>query len=172
MMRDRPPSSATAIEGDRPGGSPDDDLLLSNQLCFALHSAAHAVARTYKPLLDRLGGITYPQYLVLLVLWERDRQTVGEIGRHLHLDSGTLTPLLKRLEAVGLVIRARDGEDERQVRVSLSARAWEMRGEACRIPAEIAAAAGRSPRDLGALRDEVVRLRDALNAPRATDGDS
>src|ERR1700680_743843 len=91
----------------------DQPLLLGNQICFAIYSTAHAFNRVYKPLLDRLG-LTYPQYLVMLVLWEGDGLTVGDIGEQLQLDSGTLTPLLKRLEAAELVKRTRSSEDERQ----------------------------------------------------------
>src|SRR6478736_8843336 len=94
----------------------DLPLLLDNQICFAVYSAAHAFNLVYKPLLERLG-LTYPQYLVMLVLWERDGVPVKEIGDRLFLDSGTLTPLLKRLEGMGLVKRTRSTEDERQVLV-------------------------------------------------------
>src|SRR6202167_2586758 len=92
----------------------DLTLLLDNQLCFAIYSTAHAFNRVYKPLLDRLG-LTYPQYLVMLVLWERDGVSVKEIGERLFLDSGTLTPLLKRLAQAGLIKPPRSTEDERQV---------------------------------------------------------
>src|SRR6266487_788832 len=102
----------------RKSGS-DQPLLLGNQLCFAVYSTAHAFNRFYKPLLDRLG-LTYPQYLVMLVLWEQDGVAVKEIGERLYLDSGTLTPLLKRMEAAGLVKRTRSTEDERQVLVALT----------------------------------------------------
>src|ERR1700746_842438 len=98
----------------------DQALRLDNQICFAVYSAAHAFNRIYKPLLDRLG-LTYPQYLVMLVLWERDRVAGTEIGARLHLDSGTLTPLLKRLEQAGLIKRTRSSEDERQVLIDLTA---------------------------------------------------
>src|SRR5471030_2564437 len=91
----------------------DLPLLLGNQICFAIYSTAHAFNRIYKPLLDRLG-LTYPQYLVMLVLWERDDVSVGAIGERLFLDSGTLTPLLKRLEAAQLIRRTRSAADERQ----------------------------------------------------------
>src|SRR5438045_5877887 len=97
----------------------DQPLLLGNQLCFAIYSTAHAFNRVYKPLLDRLG-LTYPQYLVMLVLWDRDRVLVKDIGQRLYLDSGTLTPLLKRLQAAGLVKRTRNTEDERQVLIALT----------------------------------------------------
>src|SRR5262244_4245764 len=97
----------------------DQPLRLDNQICFAIYSAAHAFNRVYKPLLDQLG-LTYPQYLVMLVLWERDGVPVKEIGERLFLDSGTLTPLLKRLEAAGLVKRSRSTEDERVVLIHLT----------------------------------------------------
>src|SRR6204780_2021823 len=99
----------------------DLPLLLGNQICFAIYSTAHAFNRVYKPLLDRLG-LTYPQYLVMLVLWERDGVPVKEIGERLFLDSGTLTPLLKRLEQAGLIKRTRSTEDERQVLIALTAK--------------------------------------------------
>ena len=97
----------------------DWPLRLDNQICFAVYSTAHAFNRVYKPLLDRLG-LTYPQYLVMLVLWERDDVPVRDIGEKLFLDSGTLTPLLKRLEAAHLVKRTRSSEDERQVLIALT----------------------------------------------------
>src|SRR5829696_8980045 len=107
----------------------DESLKLSNQLCFAIYATAHAFTRFYKPLLEPLG-LTYPQYLVMLVLWERDGLTVKEIGQQLHLDSGTLTPVLKRLQATGYVRRSRDLPDERQVRVTLTQRGREIRAQA------------------------------------------
>ena len=111
------------------GNQADVMLRLENQLCFAVHSAAHAFARAYKPLLDPLD-LTYPQYLVLLRLWEHDGQTISELGAPLFLDSGTLTPLLKRMEKAGLVSRNRDKNDERQVRVVLT-----EKGDALRVRA-------------------------------------
>src|SRR5271166_7191954 len=101
-------------------------LMLGNQLCFAIYSTAHAFNRVYKPLLDRLG-LTYPQYLVMLVLWEGDGLPVKDIGERLHLDSGTLTPLLKRLEAAQLVKRTRGTEDERQVLIALTPQGQALR---------------------------------------------
>ena len=101
--------------------TPNEALLLDNQLCFALYSASLAMTRLYKPLLDELG-LTYPQYLAMLVLWEQDGVMVSELGDRLSLDSGTLTPLLKRLEAGGLVSRIRDVQDERRVHVDTGAR--------------------------------------------------
>src|SRR5438552_18981478 len=97
----------------------DQPLLLGNQLCFSIYSTAHAFNRVYKPLLDKLG-LTYPQYLVMMVLWERDGVPVKGIGEKLFLDSGTLTPLLKRLEAAELVKRTRSTDDERHVLIALT----------------------------------------------------
>jgi len=140
----------------------DDRLKLSNQLCFATYSAAHAFNKVYKPLLDRLG-LTYPQFLVLLVLWEQDNLTVSEIGRHLFLDSGTLTPLLKRLQAAGLLQRTRDASDERQVRVSLTPKARDLKARAADAHREVACATGLLPAELEALKEQIDRLREALH---------
>jgi DNA-binding MarR family transcriptional regulator len=137
------------------------DLTLDDFLCFAIYSAGHAFTRLYKPRLDRLG-LTYPQYLAMVALWERDDVTVGELGERLHLESNTLTPLLKRLEAVGLVVRARDPKDERQVRIRLTDQGRELKGPACAVPGEMLAASGLKPEDLVRLRAEVATLRDAL----------
>src|SRR5215218_5970457 len=101
--------------------SENQNLQVSRQLCFSVYSTAHAFNRFYKPILEPLG-LTYPQYLVMLVLWDQDGRTVKEIGQHLQLDSGTLTPVLKRLQALGYVQRSRDLPDERQVRVTLTER--------------------------------------------------
>src|SRR5882762_7888585 len=106
-----------------------DPQRLDNQICFAVYSAAHAFNRIYKPLLDRLG-LTYPRYLVMLVLWERDGVAVKEIGERLYLDSGTLTPLLKRLEQAGLVKRTRSTADERQVLISLTTQGESLKDKA------------------------------------------
>ncbi|HEY0481068.1 MAG TPA: MarR family transcriptional regulator [Kofleriaceae bacterium] len=139
-----------------------DPLHLDEQLCFALYSASRAVTRAYAPLLAPLG-VTYPQYLVLLVLWERDGLPVRALGDRLALDSGTLTPLLKRLEHQGLVERRRGEDDERVVRIHLTAAGRALRARARKIPMELACRAGY---DLGGdvrLR-ELVRLRDELTA--------
>jgi len=141
----------------------DLPLLLSNQLCFALYSTAHAFNRVYKPLLDRLG-LTYPQYLVMLVLWERDDVPVGEIGERLFLDSGTLTPLLKRLEAGGLVKRTRSAEDERQVLIALTPQGHALWEKARSVPEAILAASACSVSELSAMKDDLVALRDKLTA--------
>src|ERR671930_548385 len=114
----------------------DEALKLSNQLCFAVYSTAHAFNRVYKPLLDALG-LTYPQYLVMLVLWERDGVPVKDIGERLFLDSGTLTPLLKRLEANELIRRTRSTEDERQVLIALTAKGEALKEKARAVPQSI-----------------------------------
>lgn len=137
-----------------------DPLHLDEQLCFALYAASRAVTSAYRPLLDELG-ITYPQYLVLLTLWEHEPLTVREIGQRLQLDSGTLSPLLKRLEAAGDVRRERSALDERVVEVHLTERGWALRGRAQCIPEQMREAAGVS-------HDEVVVLRDRLNELRDT----
>ena len=136
-------------------------LLLDNQLCFALHSASLAMTKVYKPYLDKLG-VTYPQYLVLLVLWERDALAVSEIGERLFLDSGTLTPLLKRLEAQGLVDRSRDPQDERRVMIRLTGRARALKTEAAGIPACILGASGCDVQDVVRLVGEIKAMRDRL----------
>ncbi len=138
-----------------------DVLALENQFCFALYSASHAMTKTYKPLLDRLG-LTYPQYLVMLVLWEQDGVLVKDIGARLFLDSGTLTPLLKRLEAGGLLERNRDPHDERQVRISLTGAGRALRSAAQAIPEQVLCASGQQLSALGRLRSELSTVRDDL----------
>ena len=140
-----------------------DPQRLDNQICFAVYSAAHAFNRVYKPLLDRLS-LTYPQYLVMLVLWERDDVPVKDIGEKLFLDSGTLTPLLKRLEAAHLVKRTRSREDERQVLIALTPQGHTLKEKARAVPQSILAASDCSVSELVAMKDEIVALRDRLNA--------
>lgn len=111
----------------------NDILKLDKQLCFALYSSSRFVNRAYAPLLDKLG-ITYPQYLVLLVLWESDELTVNQIGERLYLDSGTLTPLLKRMEKAGLLKRKRSAEDERKVIIYLTNEGVSMKEDAYQVP--------------------------------------
>lgn len=142
-------------------GPARNPLSLDSQFCFAVYSAAHALNRAYKPLLDRLG-VTYPQYLVLMTLWEQDDQAVGEIGGRLMLESSTLTPLLKRLEAAGLIVRRRSPIDERQVRVSLTDKGRGLRTEATAVPPAILAASGCDAATLGRLRQELGVVRDHL----------
>src|SRR6266550_7942897 len=140
-----------------------DPLLLSNQICFAVYSTAHAFNRVYKPLLDRLG-LTYPQYLVMLVLWERDDVPLKDIGEKLFLDSGTLTPLLKRLEAQGLIKRTRSTEDERHVLIALTPQGQALHDKARAVPQSILAASACTIAELSAMKNEIVALRDRLNA--------
>lgn len=139
----------------------DEALALGQQLCFAVYSAAHAFNRAYKPLLDRFG-LTYPQYLVLLALWQQDRMTVKRIGEELGLDSGTLSPLLKRLEAAGYVRRARDAADERQVIVSLTQSGRDLKAEAFGILRDIGNASGCSLEEVREMRDALHRLTQRL----------
>jgi MarR family transcriptional regulator, organic hydroperoxide resistance regulator len=141
----------------------DAALLLGNQICFAVYSTAHAFNRVYKPLLDRLG-LTYPQYLVMMVLWEHDGVPVKAIGEQLFLDSGTLTPLLKRLEAAQLVKRTRDTADERQVLIALTPQGQALREKARSVPQSILAASACSIGELSAMKSDLVALRDRLNA--------
>lgn len=134
---------------------------LSNQLCFAAYSFAHALNRAYKPLLDPFG-LTYPQYLVMLVLWEEDERTVKEIGERLMLDSGTLTPLLKRLESAGYVVRRRGTRDERQVIVSLTEAGQALSEAAAHVPMDLGCAMGGDFGEIADLRERLVKLRDRL----------
>lgn len=149
-----------------------DHLLdLDNQTCFALYAANRAVTALYRPVLQTLG-VTYPQYLVLLVLWEAAR--VGQsvrvtfIGQRLRLDTGTLTPLLKRLEANGLVVRRRDEEDERVVTVALTDAGQAMREQALAIPGQLVCGTGIDPGRLDALRSELRSLLSLLDGDAET----
>ena len=136
---------------------------LDEQLCFALYSASRAVTAAYRPLLDELG-ITYPQYLVLLVLWEEQDCSVGHLGHRLHLDSGTLSPLLKRLENSGLVIRQRAADDERRVEVSLTPAGRALEARAACVPERLLTSTDASEADIAALRDVLRGLADQLNS--------
>lgn len=138
-----------------------DWLQLDKQLCFALYSASLAMTKLYKPLLEPLG-LTYPQYLALLVLWERDGLAVNELGERLFLDSGTLTPLLKRMEAAGWLSRQRASDDERRVIVSLSAEGRALKRRAQGVPLELASATGCSADELVALTRQLQQLRTQL----------
>jgi DNA-binding MarR family transcriptional regulator len=140
---------------------PIDWLQLDNQLCFALYSASLAMTKLYKPLLEPLG-LTYPQYLALLVLWERDGLAVNELGERLFLDSGTLTPLLKRMEAAGWLNRERASDDERRVIVSLTADGKALKRRAQSVPHALAAATGCGADELVALTQRLQQLRTQL----------
>ena len=145
-----------------------DWLALDQQLCFALYAASLAMTKRYKPLLDPLG-LTYPQYLVMLVLWEGDGLTVSQLGERLALDSGTLTPLLKRLQASGLVQRLRDTADERRVLLRLSPAGQALKARAAGVPKSIAGATGCKLDELAALtaRLQALRLQIADSTPHA-----
>ena len=145
---------------------------LDELLCYSLYSASMAINRTYKPLLDKLG-ITYPQYLVLNVLWEKDEQTVGAIAQRLSLESSTVTPLIKRLETASFVTRTRRQDDERRVLVALTKRGRELREKSTCLGEALLAASTMQPKELIALTAEVQRLRDALTrvGAKSEDGD-
>ncbi len=139
------------------GGGAEDFLRLELQLCFALYTASNLLTRLYRPLLEPLG-ITYPQYLALMALWERAPRTVGELGEALGLDSGTLTPLLKRLEANGFVVRRRAAEDERRVLVELSPAGQQLRARATSIPKDLMCKLPLSFDEAAELRKSLTRL--------------
>ncbi|CRI58346.1 MarR family winged helix-turn-helix transcriptional regulator [Pseudomonas sp. CCOS 191] len=141
--------------------APCDALLLDNQVCFALHSTSLLMTKVYKPLLQALG-LTYPQYLAMLVLWEQDGLTVGEISQRLLTDPGSLTPLLKRLESEGLLKRSRSREDERVVLVQLTDKGRTLQAEAQRVPQCILQASGHSAEQLRKLQADLLALRAQL----------
>jgi MarR family transcriptional regulator, organic hydroperoxide resistance regulator len=140
---------------------PEQALMLDNQLCFALYSTSLAMTKLYKPLLEELG-LTYPQYLAMLALWEKDGLSVSELGERLYLDSGTLTPLLKRMEAAGLIARIRDASDERRVHITLTAAGRKLKARAQKVPACILAASQCSLPELGQLTRQIQGLRERL----------
>ncbi|NNH68406.1 MarR family transcriptional regulator [Nocardia uniformis] len=140
----------------------DDSMALEQQVCFPLYEAMRAITAAYRPKLEALG-LTYPQYLVMLALWERDDRTVGDLCAELALDSGTLSPLLKRLATAGLVERRRSVADERRVEISLTERGRGLYGSARDIPAQMAEATGLSVEELVALRETLRRVTRALN---------
>ena len=144
-----------------PSSKPDTSPTLEELLCFAIYSAGHAFSRVYKPLLDEFG-LTYPQYLVMVSLWAKDDQTVGELGEPLFLESSTLTPLLKRLESIGYVTRSRDPSDERQVRIRLTAQGRALSRKAREVPRCILDATGLSLGDLRRLHRQITALRQNL----------
>jgi DNA-binding MarR family transcriptional regulator len=139
-----------------------DWLQLDRQLCFALYSASLAMTKLYKPLLEPLQ-LTYPQYLVMLVLWEGDGITVSQLGDRVALDSGTLTPLLKRLEASNLLRRLRDSADERRVLLQLTPAGRALKAQAITVPEDVACASGCALDDLASLTARLKTLRDQIN---------
>ncbi|WOB10491.1 MarR family transcriptional regulator [Piscinibacter gummiphilus] len=146
-----------------------DWLQLDQQLCFALYSTSLAMTKLYKPLLAPLG-LTYPQYLALLVLWERDGLGVGELGERLFLDSGTLTPLLKRMESAGWLKRERDSADERRVVVKLTPQGRALRLKAKSVPLQLGQAMQCDLKDITSLTQRLQQLR--TNLLDATAGDA
>ncbi|MCJ2036156.1 MarR family winged helix-turn-helix transcriptional regulator [Methylobacterium sp. J-068] len=140
-----------------------DPLLLDNQLCYALYAAAHRMTKSYRPMLERMG-LTYPQYLVLLVLWETDGVTVSEIGRRLRLDSGTLTPVLKRLETAGFLVRNRRRSDEREVEIALTPRGRDLRAEATAVRESVMCQLNMSEPEVQAMRADLNALIANLSA--------
>ncbi|WP_323688579.1 MarR family transcriptional regulator [Rhizobium sp. AN83] len=139
-------------------------LRLDQQICFALYGAAHAFTRAYKPLLDPIG-LTYPQYLVMMALWEKETSTVKALGEMLGLDSGTLSPLLKRLEHAGLITRKRGTVDERQVLVAVTPKGADLKKEGVKIMAAIGDATGCGLEELVRLRDQVNALKENIARP-------
>jgi DNA-binding MarR family transcriptional regulator len=158
----------TAPKRRRAAARQDGWLLLDHQLCFALYAASLAMTKLYKPLLDPLG-LTYPQYLVMLVLWQTEGLTVSMLGERLALDSGTLTPLLKRLESAGQVQRLRDSADERRVLLQLTPAGRALKSRALSVPQTIAAASGCELGELASLTARLQALRRQLttSVPRA-----
>jgi MarR family transcriptional regulator, organic hydroperoxide resistance regulator len=150
-------------EGRMQDPTPKSDEMrsLAQMLCFSVYSTGHAFNRVYKTLLAPLG-LTYPQYLAMISLWRRDQQTVGELCVELDLESSTLTPLLKRLEAAGLIVRSRDAHDERQVRIGLTAAGRALRVRAKEVPEKVFKLTGLSIVDAIRLHRDITSLRDAL----------
>jgi DNA-binding MarR family transcriptional regulator len=139
-----------------------ENLRLDNQLCFALYAATHAITRSYRSLLTDLG-ITYPQYLVLIVLWEHDKVPVGEIAKRLQLDAAALTPLVKRLESLGLITRIRDSRDERVVRICLSEQGRDLEARAAGVQTEVGCKTGLDAKQFYELRTQLHGLVCALS---------
>jgi len=164
----RTPASPAEVDAamDDLAAAGSDLLLLDQQLCFSLAAASRAFGSIYRTALKDIG-LTYPQYLVMLVLWEHDELPVKRLGERLRLDSGTLSPLLKRLEATGLVVRERSPQDERSVIVSLTPAGRDLREPARAVPRHIGAAAGLPLSDLRTLRELLTRLTANLDAAGA-----
>jgi DNA-binding MarR family transcriptional regulator len=145
--------------------TPSPSVALDDQLCFALYAASRAVTARYRPMLDALG-VTYPQYLVLMLLWEEDGQTVGQLGSRLALDSGTLSPLLKRLTTAGLVSRHRRADDERSVSVRLTDAGRALRAPACSISAEMIGALDLDKQEFTELRGLLRTITERVSSTR------
>ncbi|WP_088830641.1 MarR family winged helix-turn-helix transcriptional regulator [Paenibacillus tyrfis] len=147
--------------------SHNEYLKLDNQLCFSLYACSRAISRMYRPLLDELG-LTYPQYLVLLVLWEKEESTVKELSEILDLDSGTLTPMLKRMEAAGLVQRKRSSEDERVVIVRIADKGVALQHKAVCIPQALFASSGMTLEQMAELNRQVKAMMDHIHELNGT----
>ena len=145
---------------------PAPSVTLDDQLCFALYAASRAVTARYRPMLEEIG-LTYPQYLVMMLLWETDHQTVGQLGSRLALDSGTLSPLLKRLTAAGLVTRHRRVEDERSVSIALTEQGRALQDKAVRISEEMIGAIGFDTAEFDELKARLRLLIDRVNSGEA-----
>ncbi|UJA21206.1 MarR family transcriptional regulator [Thermoleophilia bacterium SCSIO 60948] len=150
------------------GAVKSNGMGLSEQLCFALYAASRAATGRYRSLLDPLG-LTYPQYLVMLVLWERGATTIGELGEQLQLDSGTISPLVKRLEGAGIVSRRRAPEDERSVLVEATDRGIELQRRAEHVPEEVGRSMGLDYEQRLELRKTLMRLAESLDAATPRD---
>jgi DNA-binding MarR family transcriptional regulator len=146
---------------------PPPSVALDDQLCFALYAASRAVTARYRPMLEELG-LTYPQYLVMMLLWEQDNQTVGQLGARLALDSGTLSPLLKRLTTAGLVTRHRRVEDERSVSIALTPAGRALRERSVRISEEMIAAIGFDASEFDDLKQRLRLLTERVTSTPAT----
>jgi DNA-binding MarR family transcriptional regulator len=155
--------TTTPIPGRQAASEAEEYLRLDNQICFSLHAASRAFNGVYRVALKDLG-LTYPQYLVMLVLWEQGELPVKKLGEHLRLDSGTLSPLLKRLEAAGLVRRERSAQDERSVHIHLTDEGTALKERALLVPRRIAGATGLDLTEITELRDRLNRLTRALDA--------
>ncbi|SEP02118.1 MarR family winged helix-turn-helix transcriptional regulator [Trujillonella endophytica] len=142
---------------------PAPSVLLEDQLCFALYAASRALTARYRPQLDEIG-LTYPQYLVMMLLWEQDNQTVGQLGARLNLDSGTLSPLLKRLTAAGLVSRHRRVEDERSVAIALTEEGRALRGRGLAISEDMICALQLDVADFDSLKSQLETLIQRVGA--------
>jgi DNA-binding MarR family transcriptional regulator len=137
-------------------------LHLDQQLCFALYSTSLAMTKVYKPLLDKLG-LTYPQYLIMLILWQNDGLALKDIGEQLQIDSGALTPVIKRMEAMGLLLRTRNPQNERTLEIRLTKAGWAMQEQAVQVNRTIGVSCGMAEPDIHALRQELVQLRSKLS---------
>ena len=145
--------------------TPSPSVALDDQLCFALYAASRAVTARYRPMLEELG-VTYPQYLVLMLLWEQDGQTVGQLGQRLALDSGTLSPLLKRLTAAGLVTRHRRADDERSVSVRLTDAGRALQTPACSISAQMIDALALDQAEFAELKGQLRTITERVSDTR------